>query len=125
LRTRRHRNPEQGSSTVKAIVVFAILGFMAFAAYQIVPTLMAKFQLQDAVTTESRFAVAQRKSEEDIRADIMKKITELDIPATDKDLTVVTSPTTVAITVHYVVPVDLKVYKFDLDCNVTADSHAL
>ena len=125
MRKHRHRDPERGGSTLKAIVVFAVLGFLAFSAYQIVPTLMAKFQLQDAVTTEARFAVSTRKTDDDIRADIMKKITELEIPATDKDLTIVTSPTTVAITVHYVVPIDLKVYHFDMDCNVTADSHAL
>jgi len=125
LRARPHRNPEHGGSKLNALIVFVILGCLVYAAIQVVPPLMAKFQLQDAVTSEARFAIANRKSDEDIRADIMKKIAELDIPATDKDLVVTTSRETVAISVHYIVPIDLKVYQFNLDCNVSADSHSL
>jgi hypothetical protein len=125
LRTRRDRNPESGNSKLNALIVFAILGFLGFAAFQIAPPLMAKFQLQDAVTSEARFAVATHKPEDQIRMEIMKKIAELEIPATDKDVTILASPNTVTITVHYTVPIDLKVYHFDLDNNVTADGHAL
>jgi hypothetical protein len=125
LRTRRYRNPEHGGSKLSAIIVFVILGCIGFAAFEIVPPLMSKYQLQDAVTTEARFAIANRKSEDDIRTDIMKKVEELSIPATDKDLVITTSPTMVTITVHYLVPIDLKVYQFTLDNNVTADSHSL
>lgn len=125
MRTHRHRNPQHGGSKLSALIVFAILGSIAFAAYEVVPPLMAKAQLQDAMTSEARFAIANRKTQDDIRADIMKKIDELSIPATDKDVVVTTSPNVVTIAVHYIVPIDLKVYHFDLDNTVTADSHSL
>lgn len=125
LGARPHRNREHGGSSLKAVIVIAIIGCLGFAAFKIAPPLMDKFQLQDAVTSEARFAVATHKNEDDMRADIMKKITELGIPATDKDLTIVASQQTISITVKYTVPIDLVLYKFDLDCNVSADSHAL
>jgi hypothetical protein len=125
VRAHRQRNPEHGGSKLSALFTFAVVGALIFAAVKIAPPYMDKFQLQDAMTTEARFAIANRKGEDDIRVDIMKKITELGIPATDKDLKILTSPTTVQITVHYVIPVDLIVYKFDLDFTPTADSHAL
>ena len=83
MRTRRDRNTERGNSKLNALIVFAILGCLAFAAFQIAPPLMAKFQLQDTVTSEARFAVATHKPEDQIRAEIMRKIAELEIPAGD------------------------------------------
>jgi hypothetical protein len=38
---------------------------------------------------------------------------------------IVASQETLSITVKYSVPVDLILYKFDMDCTVSADSHAL
>jgi Flp pilus assembly protein TadG len=122
---RPQRNPERGGSTIKSVIVIAIIACLGFVAFKVAPPLMDKAQLQDAVTSEARFAIATHKSEDDMRADVMKKIKELGIPATEKDLTIVSSQETLSITVKYVVPVDLILYKFDLDCNVAADSHSL
>jgi hypothetical protein len=125
VRAPRERNPERGGSKLSALITFAIIGSLIFAAFKIAPPYMAKFQLQDAMTEEARFAIVNRKGEDDIRTDIMKKIAELEIPATAKDVQITTSPNTIIIAVHYVVPVDLLVYKFDLDFTPTADSHSL
>jgi hypothetical protein len=110
---RPHRNSEHGGSSLKAVVTIAIIAALGFVAFQ------------DAVTTEARFAIATHKNEEQMRADVMKKIKDLGIPATDQDLVIVASQETLSITVKYSVPVDLILYKFDMDCTVSADSHAL
>ena len=123
--TRPRRNPEHGGSTLKSVIVLAIIACLAFVAFKVAPPLMDKAQLQDAVTTEARFAIATHKNEEGMRADVMKKIKDLGIPATDQDVTIVSSQETLSIGVKYTVPIDLILYKFDLDCNVSADSHSL
>jgi Flp pilus assembly protein TadG len=122
---RPHRNSEHGGSSLKAVVTIAIIAALGFVAFKVAPPLMDKYQLQDAVTTEARFAIATHKNEEQKRADVMKKIKDLGIPATDQDLVIVASQETLSITVKYSVPVDLILYKFDMDCTVSADSHAL
>ena len=122
---RPERNPEHGGSSLKSVLVIAFIALLGFIAFRVAPPLMDRYQLQDAVTTEARFAIATHKNEEQMRADVMKKIKDLGIPATDQDLTIVSTQETLSITVKYSVPVDLVLYKFDMDCTVSADSHSL
>ena len=122
---RPERNPEHGGSSLKSVLVIAFIALLGFIALRVAPPLMDRYQLQDAVTTEARFAIATHKNEEQMRADVMKKIKDLGIPATDQDLTIVSTQETLSITVKYSVPVDLVLYKFDMDCTVSADSHSL
>jgi hypothetical protein len=125
VRARRERNPERGGSTLRTLITFVIIGFALFATFKIAPPYMNNYQLQDFMTTEARFALVNKKSEEDIRADMMKKIAELEIPATEKDLKIINAPTSTQISLQYSVPVDLKVYQFSLDFSPVADSHAI
>jgi len=101
------------------------VGFLVFTAVSIVPALFAKFQLQDAIETESRFAVINHKGEDEIREDVWKKMQELEIPATKDAIRVVAAQKDVTISVDYSVPVDLKVYKFNLEFHPHADNHTL
>jgi len=102
-----------------------VVGFLVFTAVNIVPALFAKFQLQDAIETESRFAVINHKGEDEIREDVWKKMQELGIPATKDAIHVIAAQRDVTISVDYSVPVDLKVYQFKLDFHPHADNHTL
>jgi hypothetical protein len=125
VRPRRQRNPERGGSRISSLITLVIIAFAVFAIWKVAPPYMNNYQLQDTMSEEARFAVVNHKAGEDVHADMMKKINELGIPATDKDVTVTTNPTSTQISVHYSVPVDLKVYQFTLDFSPTADGRVM
>ena len=54
------------------LVTLVILGAMVFAAVKIVPVYFANYQFQDAINSESRFALTgyPKRNVEDIRDDI-------------------------------------------------------
>jgi large-conductance mechanosensitive channel len=125
VRAHRQRNPQRGGSRISTLITFAVIAFAVFIIWKVAPPYMNNYQLQDSMNEEARFAVVNRKGGEDVHADVMKKINELGIPATDKDVTVTTNPTSTQISVHYSVPVDLKVYQFTLDFSPTADGRTM
>ncbi len=63
---------------------------MVFCAFKIVPSWFANYQLQDAITTEARFATSTypKKTPEDIQDDVFKKAQELGVPAKKEDIKV-------------------------------------
>ena len=121
------RPKQLGGAKIKLVLTLAVLGFGVFAAYKIIPAYFANYQLQDSMTTEARFATAgyPRKTGEDIRNDVWKKVQELGIPAKVEDIKVNAQDQMVSITVDYSVPVDLAVYQFILDFHPHADSHSI
>jgi hypothetical protein len=107
------------------VLTLAVVGSMVFAAVEVVPAYFANYQLQDSMQTESRFAIVNRKGEDEIRDDVWKKMQELDIPATKEAVRVSVAQKDVNIWVDYSVPVDLKVYQFNLQFHPHADNHTL
>jgi hypothetical protein len=119
------RIPERGGSKINTLLTLLILGGLIFTGVKIVPAMFAKFQLQDAIETESRFAIVNHKGEDEIREDVWKKMQELGIPATREAIRVSVAQRDVTISVDYTVPVDLQVYKFNLEFHPHADNHTL
>ncbi|HKV05874.1 MAG TPA: hypothetical protein VJO53_12325 [Candidatus Acidoferrales bacterium] len=124
---RQNQTREHGGATLKLVVVLVIFAAMAFAAFKIIPVYLDNYQFQDAVETESRFALTgfPKKSIEDIRDDVFRKAQELDIPAKRDDIRVVVSSGSVDIALDYSVPVDLKVYQFTMQFHTHADNHTI
>ena len=107
------------------LLLLLVLGFLVFSGVAVVPALFAKFQLQDAIETESRFAVINHKGEDEIREDVWKKMQELGISATKDSIRVSVAQRDVSITVDYAVPVDLKVFQFNMEFHPHADNHTI
>ena len=120
-----NRTPERGGSKINTLLTLLILGGLIFTGVKIVPAMFAKFQLQDAMETESRFAIVNHKGEDEIREDVWKKVQELGIPATRDAIRVTVQQRDVTIAIDYTVPVDLQVYKFNLEFHPHADNHTL
>jgi hypothetical protein len=107
------------------IITLVILGILVFVGVKIVPVYFANYQLQDAVETEARFAIADRRPDNDIRDALMKKIQELGIPARREDIKVNNQQRLVEISVDYSVPIDLQVYQLTLQFHPHADNRTL
>jgi hypothetical protein len=121
----RNRDRQRGGSRISSIIMLLVLAAMAYAAFKIVPAYFADYQLNDAMTTEARFAQVNRKGAADVQDDIWKKVQELGIPAKKEDIVVITEQGSVKISVSYTVPVDLVVTQKDLQFHDQADNKAL
>jgi hypothetical protein len=119
------RSSERGGSKLNTVLTLLVVGFLIFSGVKIVPAYFANYQLQDSMQTEARFAIANHKAEEDIREDIWKKVQELEIPAKRENIKVSSEQRSVAISLDYVIPVDLRVYQFILEFHPHADNHTL
>ncbi|HEY0704963.1 MAG TPA: hypothetical protein VGD60_19525 [Candidatus Acidoferrales bacterium] len=125
LMAQRNRNSQRGGSRISSILMLVVLGVMAFAAFRIVPAYFADYQLNDAITTEARFAMVNRKAAADVQDDVWKKVQELGIPAKKNDIVVSSEQGNVKISVNYTVPVDLVVMQKDLQFHDSADNKPL
>ena len=118
-------NGEHGGARIKSLIVLIILGSAIFCAVKIVPPYFANYQLQDSMRQEAAYASATRKKDDDIRADIEKKVKQLDIPADSRDIQVSDDAGNVKISVDYTVPVDLAVYQLQLHFHPQANNASL
>jgi hypothetical protein len=119
------RRSELGNAKLKAILWTAILAFGVYAAYKLIPVYMANYQLADKMVEESRFAVANRFTEEQVRDVIYKEVLELEIPAKKEDIKVLASLQNVRISLDYTVPVDLLFYHMDLHFTPSSEGKAV
>jgi hypothetical protein len=119
------RSTQRGGGTIKAILWTAILIYGAFVAYKIIPAYVAEYQLADKMQEQARFAVVNRYSEEQIRENIFKVVTDLEIPVKKEQIKVVDTQDVVRISMEYTIPVDLLVYHMDLHFTPSSENKAL
>ena len=121
------RLSERGGSRIKTLITLAIVFGMGFTAYKIVPPYFANYQFQDAIETESRFALTgyPKRNQDDIQDEVYKKAQDLGLPVTRDDIHVDMTATTCDISLDYSVPIDLKVYQFAVPFHDHADNHTI
>jgi hypothetical protein len=112
---------QRGEGKLKALVYTAILIGGVFIAFKMVPAYVAEYELKDKIGEQARFAVVNRYSEDQIRDNIFKTIQDLDIPAKREDVKVVNTNHGIEISVNYTVPVDLMVYKTELNFSPSSE----
>ena len=126
LRSRKTMK-ERGGSKRNLIITLLIMGSMVFAGVKLIPVYVDNYQFQDAIESESRFALTgyPKKSTDDVRDDVWKKAQELSIPAQREDIQVNMTNGSVSISLDYSVPVDLAVYQLTLQFHPHADNHSI
>jgi hypothetical protein len=124
---RSNQTRERGGSKLNLLITLIVLAALAFTAIKIVPVYVEAYQFQDSIEAESRFALTgyPKKSLDDIKDDIFKKVQELDIPAKREDIRLNVTNGSVEIGLDYTVPIDLKVYQFNLQFHPHADNHTI
>lgn len=124
---RLKQSGERGGAKFSLLVTILILGSMGFAGVKILPTYINNYQFQDSIEAESRFALTgyPKKSPDDVRADILKKARELDLPVKPEDIRVSMTNGSVEISADYSVTFDLAVYQWTHDFHPHADNHTI
>jgi hypothetical protein len=120
-------NRERGGSKINFVLTILVLGAMLFAAIKIVPVYFANYQMQDAIETETRFALSgyPKRSVDEIRNEVWRKAQDLGIPVQEDAVQVNIGNGSVAIGLPYSIPIDLAVYQFTLEFNPHADNHSI
>jgi hypothetical protein len=125
--SRARQNGERGGSKTNLVFAVAVVLALLFVALKIVPVYFAKYEIQDAIETETRFAYSgyPKRSADDIREEVWRKAQDLGIPAQKDAVQVDLGNGSVAIGIQYSVPIDLLVYQFTLEFNPHADNHTI
>jgi hypothetical protein len=121
----RLRRSQFGGGKLKALLWTAALVYAGYAGYKLIPAYIANYELADKMTEESRFAVVNRYTEDQIRDVIYKEVTELEIPARKDEIKVLASQQAVRISLDYTVPVDLLFYHMQLHFTPSSEGKAL
>jgi len=127
LQAMRVHGSERGGAKLSFAITVIILATMAFCAVKVVPSWFANYQLQDAITTEARFATSTypKKTPEDIQGDVFKKASELGVPARKEDIKVTFEGNLVTISLDYSVSYDLVVTQITHQFHLYADSRPI
>jgi hypothetical protein len=105
--------------TIKASIGFLAIAAVVLGIFQVVPPVMANYSFQDDLKTVALMDSANfQKTEEDVRAEVVKKAKEHDLPIEGKQVTVqrINTPGMSAIYVaaDYAVTINLPGYSFDM-----------
>ncbi len=106
----------------RTVLGLLVLAGGVYVGYMLIPPYFNNYQFQDAVESEARMNTygAVRKSDEDLRAGIIKKAAELDIPLRPEQVTIDRNGTEYVITADYTIHVDFPVHPVDLSFHTSS-----
>lgn len=116
---------ERGEGRLKGILIVVIVLLAIYTAWKVVPPYVNDYQLADKMQEQSRFAMVNRYTEDQIRDNIYKIMVDLDIPAKREDIKIVANNNVVKISLDYNVPVDILVYHTDLHFTPNSETKSL
>src|SRR6202451_3100697 len=119
------RVKQRGGSKINLLLTLLILGSMIFVGVMVAPPYFTNYQLQDAMKTEARFAGYNRKTNDENREDIWKKVKALAVPGKATRLPGTNDNNTVQISIDNTFQVDLKFNQFNLEFHAHGDNHSL
>ncbi len=104
--------------SLRTLIGLFILGAAVYVGYRLIPPYFNNYQFQDAIETEARMNTygTARKSDEEIRAGLVRTAAELDVPIRPEQI-LIERPggREYVISADYTVHVDLPVYPVDLN----------
>ena len=121
----RRRRFERGEGRLKGILIVVVLVLGIYTAWKMVPPYVNDYQLADKMQEQSRYAMVNHFTEDQIRDNIFKVIQDLDIPAKREDIKVVSNNSVVKISLNYSVPVDVLMYHRDIHFSPNSEDKAL
>jgi hypothetical protein len=95
---------ERGEGRLGCLVGLILLGIAIFIAWKMIPVKVKAAQLRETVVDEAHSAGTH--NDDRIRAAILAKAQEDNLPVTEKDITIVRANGEISVTVTYTVPID-------------------
>ena len=101
-------------ATLKLIFVLAILGALVMVGIKVIPPYFSNYELEDSIRTEALQATYTTRTEDDIRAAVIKEARKYEIALTPKQVHISRiggiATGTLAIDAEYSVPIELPGY---------------
>ena len=106
------RTAERGEGNLGCILWVLVLAVAVLIAWKAIPVKVNSSELADYMDELARFNAA-RESEDDLRARILTRATELNLPVTKEGVTIQLSRDRVRMIVDYTVPVNFPGYTYN------------
>lgn len=112
--------------TIRLLLSLCVIGGVLYAAWQVLPAYMSKYQFEEAMDDTARTMTVQgNKTEEDFRKVLYEHAQDLNIPIRPEDIKIQRAGNDVLISADYTVHVDLPFYPLDLDFHPSSKRQAL
>jgi hypothetical protein len=115
--------------TLKLLLGVAIIATLIIVGVQVIPPYFNNYQFEDALNNEALAGTYSTKTEEELRAIVLKSAREMDIPLTAQDVKVARSggmgTGTLVIEANYTVHVDLPFYPLDLNFHAASKNKGI
>lgn len=102
-----------------------ILVAFIYTAAMVLPVLINEYEFQDSLQSIARFASVNRKSNDQVRKEVLEEAQKEDLPIQAADIKVEGNAGNVHISVDYSVTVDLKLYQWTLNFHPAAYNASL
>ncbi len=107
----RRGSRQAGEGVAGCLFWLAILGILLLVGFKMAPVKISSSQLYDFMVEQAKFA--GRTPSETIKGRVLAKARELELPVTDKNLTVDKAGGRIRIRCRYTVPIDFYVYTYN------------
>jgi hypothetical protein len=106
------RSAERGESNLGCIIWLVVLALAVLISWKMIPVKVNSAEMADYLVEVAQFHSA-RRSPEELEKLILTRASELGIPLTKEEVTVVRTRDRVRITVEYTIPVDFPGYTYN------------
>jgi len=107
----RKSRRERGEGQFGCLIGLILLGIVVFVAWKMVPVKVKAAEMRQTVVDEAKSAGTH--NDDRIRAAILAKAREDNLPVTEKDITIVRANSEITVTVTYTIQVEFPGYTYN------------
>lgn len=122
---RHARSRESGSGSFGLIVTLIILAAIGYVAYQVVPTYVHNYELNNYLDDVVLQAVSNQIKVGDVPAAVLARCEALNLPVESGDVDMPSKGDTIAVHVAYSLPVNLVFYTWTVHFSASASAPRL
>jgi len=119
------RVSEAGQSRLKGFFTLAVLAALIYVGFRALPVYVNNYQLEDYTRQLAVQATVSHTSADEIQQNVVARASDLSLPVSPEQVTVVSNRAGVEIAIDYTVPVDLRVYTWVLHFRYSTSNRAL